>query len=453
MTVTASALTDKPHVLVVQPWIYDFAAYDFWARPMGLMMLAAILRRHDYLVSYADCLDRFHPRAVPSDPLARYGRGPYLKTPITKPEGLADVQRVYSRYGIRRRWLWDDLQQLSRPDIILVTSMMTYWYPGVQATIKVLKTVYPRVPIVLGGIYATLCTGHAMAHLKADRVVAGPAEEEILPVVDGLTGFSSRRRFDPQDPDSYPFPAFDLQRVVNFVPLLTVRGCPFRCAYCAGHQLFKGLQRRQPDAVVDEMIYWHLKFGVRDFVFYDDALLVNADQHLMPLLERVLAAGYPFRFHTPNAIHISRLTPELARLMYRAGFKTLRLGLETMDFDARSELDRKVTARQFTLAVGWLKGAGFSKQQIGAYLLVGLPGQPMASILSSIKMVKQAGVTPVPAYYTPIPGTALWPKAVKASRYDLASDPILTNNALMPCRKAPFAWSDLSAVKENAHSG
>ena len=331
--------------------------------------------------------------------------------------------------------------------------MMTYWYPGVHATIKVLKSVYADTPIILGGVYATLCPDHARAHMGADRVVTGPAEEVILPIVDELSGFSSHRQFDPKDPDSYPLPAFDLQNVINFVPLLTIRGCPYRCAYCAGHRLFKGLQRRQPEAVLEEMIYWHRKFGVSDFVFYDDALLVDADQHVTPLLEGVLAAGHPFRFHTPNAIHINRLTPALARLMHRAGFKTLRLGLETIEFDTRSEMDQKVTARQFAQAVGWLKAAGFSKRQIGAYLLIGLPGQSMASILTSIKMVKRTGITPVPAYYTPIPGTALWAKAAAASRYDLASDPIFTNNALMPCRKKPFAWSDLTKVKANAHGG
>ena len=329
--------------------------------------------------------------------------------------------------------------------------MMTYWYPGVQATIEVLKSVYPQVPLILGGVYASLCPDHARAHAGADRVVTGPAEEKILPILSELTGFNPWWRCDPQDPDSYPLPAFDLQKVVNFIPLITIRGCPFRCAYCASHQLFQGLQRRQPDSVVAEMAHWYHQFGVRDFVFYDDALLVHADRHLMPILEGVLVAGYPFRFHTPNAIHIGRLTPEIARLMHRAGFKTLRLGLETMAFDTRSDLDQKVTARQFMRAVKWLKTAGFSTPQIGAYLLVGLPGQSMASIMSSIKLVKRAGITPVPAHYTPIPGTALWPSAVAASRYDLASDPAFTNNALMPCRKVPFAWSDLSEVKEAAH--
>jgi hypothetical protein len=81
-------------------------------------------------------------------------------------------------------------------------------------------------------------------------------------------------------------------------------------------------------------------------------------------------------------------------------------------------------------------------------LLVGLPDQNWASIEHSINTVKQLGITPVLAHYTPIPQTALWPRAVAASRYDLESDPVFTNNAIMPCRKDPFVWDVLTRLKE-----
>lgn len=100
--------SDGPHILLVNPWIHDFAAYDFWAKPMGLLTIAGILRQHGLAVSYVDCLDRFHPRAPTTSPTARYGRGPYLKTPIARPPGLNDVPRRYSRYGIKPQWLQED---------------------------------------------------------------------------------------------------------------------------------------------------------------------------------------------------------------------------------------------------------------------------------------------------------------------------------------------------------
>ena len=83
--------SDTPHILLVNPWIHDFAAYDFWAKPYGLLSLGGLLRLHGLRVSYIDCLDRFHPLAAAGDPHARHGRGPYLKTPLPKPAGLEDV--------------------------------------------------------------------------------------------------------------------------------------------------------------------------------------------------------------------------------------------------------------------------------------------------------------------------------------------------------------------------
>lgn len=154
------------------------------------------------------------------------------------------------------------------------------------------------------------------------------------------------------------------------------------------------------------------------------------------------------RFHTPNAVHIRGISKKTASLMFQAGFKTLRLGLETAIFDLRSEMDRKVTVEEFEEAVIWLKEAGFRKEQIGAYLLVGLPEQTISSIEYSIKEVIQQEIIPVLAYYSPIPHTELWNKAVASSRYDLESDPVFTNNAIFPCRKENFSWEQISYLKD-----
>jgi len=441
---------DRPHILLINPWVHDFAAYDFWAKPMGLLSIASLLRCHGIAVSYIDCLDRFHPSAPKSRPEARHGRGPYLKHRLPKPAGLEDVPRHYSRYGIRPQWFDADLRRLQPPDLVLVTSMMTYWYPGIQETIKLIRSVWAHPPIVLGGIYARLCPDHARRHSEADHVAIQPAEKNLFAIVRKFTGFTINPNFDPADLDSYPYPALDLQHQIGYVPLLTSRGCPFNCAYCASQLLEPRRRVRSPAGVVEEIKFWQTDYGQRDFILYDDAFLVNAEQHAIPILENIIKANFRVRFHTPNAIHIRGITAQTALLMRRAGFTTLRLGLETVEFDHRQSFDKKVTEAQFKRAVGHLQTAGFEKKQIGAYLLVGLPGQDWSSIEHSICTVKQLGITPVLAHYTPIPQTALWPRAVAASRYDLESDPVFTNNAIMPCRKEPFVWDTLTRLKELA---
>jgi len=174
---------DTPHILLINPWIHDFAAYDFWAKPMGLLTIAAILKHHNISVSYIDCLDRFHPKAPKTDPSARDGRGPYLKTRLPKPAGLDDVPRYYSRYGIKPQWFREDLLKQRQPDLVLITSLMTYWYPGVRETIETIRSIFQQTPIVLGGIYARLCHDHAKTNSGADHVAAGPAEKNLFALV------------------------------------------------------------------------------------------------------------------------------------------------------------------------------------------------------------------------------------------------------------------------------
>lgn len=442
------APASAPGILLVNPWIHDFAAYDFWATPLGLLTLGARLRHCGARVSFVDCLDRFHPRLPPADPSARFGRGHYLKTPISKPAGLEDIPRNYSRYGILPEWFEADLRSLPRPDLVLVTSMMTYWYPGVQKAVAIIRTVFPDVPVVLGGIYATLCREHAVRFSGADLVISGPGETRLFEAARQLIGWSAAPETDPDDLDAAPFPAADLQRKIPFVALLTSTGCPFSCAYCASGYLNPGRRMRSSDRIVEEIRFWNSRYGVRDMVFYDDALLVDSERHAIPLFEKIIASGLgaAVRFHTPNAVHIREITQATARLMAAAGFQTLRLGLETAAGDRR-DFDHKVTRKEFLDAVSCLKSAGFRQDQIGAYLLTGLPGQSWDAVETSVETVRKAGITPVPAHYTPIPHTALWPAAVASSRYDLESDPVFTNNAVFPCAKAPFSWEPLIRLK------
>ena len=105
---------------------------------------------------------------------------------------------------------------------------------------------------------------------------------------------------------------------------------------------------------------------------------------------------------------------------------------------------------EFLRTVEHLKAAGFGSDQVGAYLLAGLPGQDFAGVEDSITVVKRAGITPVIAHYTPIPGTPMWPQAVAASRYDLQADPIYANNAIFPCQSETFSWEALTRLKNLA---
>ena len=253
---------DRPHILLINPDIHDFAAYDYWAKPIGLLMLAARLRQQGYDVSYIDCLDRFHPKmdsqAIRQATRARHGRGPYLKTAIANPPGLEHIPRRFSRYGIKTKWLMHDLMALPTVDLILVTSMMTYWYPGVRETIAIVRTRFPNTEILLGGIYATLCAAHARVEVGADEVVTGPGITTIDTLVAGRIGKAAPPASNiHHHPDAWPRPAYDLQHRLAYIPILTAAGCPYHCTSCASKQLYPGYRRRSVQGVLEEIFFWH----------------------------------------------------------------------------------------------------------------------------------------------------------------------------------------------------
>jgi pyruvate-formate lyase-activating enzyme len=439
-------------LLLVNPWIHDFSAYDLWMKPLGLLYLGGILRSRGFAVSLLDCVD-FHSLPAgftggyPAPQRREFGRGHIYKEVIPKPPALKNIPRKFRRYGLPPAAVKEYLAGLPRPGLILVTSLMTYWYPGVTETIDFLKKHLPGTPIFLGGIYATLCPGHAQIHSGADQVLAGPWDEGKGRILEEVMG--TRGDLGKEDFSVWPWPAFDLYPRLDYVCLLTRCGCPFACTYCASSRLARGLEARSPEAVIREIEHWNRKFGVQNFAFYDDALLIDAENHLKPILREVIRREHKCNFHTPNAVHVKTIDEEMAALLFRAGFKTIRLGFETADPAAQRETGGKVDNRDFRKAVKNLKKGGYRGEEIGVYLLAGLPGQQADELKESLSFVREEGAKPYLVEYSPIPGTPLFEKAKNFSPFNLENEPLFHNNSLLPCRGDGFTPGEYRKIKED----
>src|SRR6516162_2232144 len=105
------------NLLLVNPPIYDFTAFDFWLRPYGLLRVGGYLRTCDLAV-----FDHLVSRERDA-----FGRGRFDQRVVTKPKALADVPRRFYRFG---RPAEDFRQVLSSQefDVVLVQTVMTYWY-------------------------------------------------------------------------------------------------------------------------------------------------------------------------------------------------------------------------------------------------------------------------------------------------------------------------------------
>jgi len=433
------------HILLINPWITDFAAYNFWIKPHGLLYLASLLRNRRCKITLIDCLDSIARRK-------EYGDGKFTKIAIEKPYPLKGIPRKYSRYGISRELFRSKLCEVEKPDLIGVTSGMTYWYPGLFEAIKMVREFFEKVPIILGGIYPTLCYEHAVKYSEADYVIRGRGEPKVFKIISQLLGLELPVANCELGIDDSPYPAFDLYPYLDYVSIMTSRGCPFRCSYCASPIISKQFMRRDPLKVVEEIAHWTNYHRVRNIAFYDDALLVNPFEHIIEILKEIKRRAIECNFHSPNGLHVREITSQLADLLYRCRFRTLRLGLETSNLAKQVESGGKVDNREFEEAVRNLKQAGYLGNEIGVYVMAGLPGQRVGEVEECIAFVKEKGAKPILVEYSPVPETPLFEKAQKMSQFDLENEPLFHNNSILPCQWDGFTLTDLQRVKSELKS-
>lgn len=419
----------RGHFLLINPWIVDFAAFDFWAKPVGLLKIAQALRSSGYQISFLDCLDRLYPDLpkFKRNKSTVYGTGHYYKEIVPRPDILNHIPRRLGRYGVPYERVDAYLRSIRKPDAIFITSGMTYWYPGIRDLVLLLRKHFGSTPIILGGVYATLCTEHALKHTGVDRVVSGPGVQVSIQIADEITGSASSN-----SSSELIWPAYDLYPKLESVAITGSYGCPYRCPFCASHLLAPYFQRREPQDVVDEIIHWHQTREVLNFAFYDDALLWKKDQHLIPILNLVHERKMPLYFHTPNGLHPKYIDAYLAKLMFETGFRTLRLSYESRNPERQNEMGGKVTDLALETAVSILKNAGFDATMISSYVLMGLPGQTLAEIIDSILFVLGLQIPVSLASFSPIPGTQSWLEAVEKGGIARDADPLLTNNSIYP---------------------
>jgi len=405
----------KPKILLVNPPIYDFAAYDFWLKPYGLLSVAGLLRDRAEFRLF-DYLDRLHPfmagrRELESD---RWGRGRFFCGRITRPPCLEVIPRYFQRFGLPR-WMFTDFLAAEGPfDFVFVQTVMTYWYQGVQEVIEDVRAVRPEAKIVLGGNYVTLCPDHAQT-LGADLLVHGA---ELGPLWE----------FVGIQPDMKQPALWEAYPSLNVGVLKLTDGCPFSCTYCSVPKVYGRFKPRPLDHALAELELL-LRLGVQNIAFYDDALLFEPDKVLIPFVNEVLRQNVKVNFHSPNALNARFVTGELAKLMVQAGSKTFYLGFESASLQWQKQTGSKVFSEELAQAVGHLIAAGADPTNITAYQILGHPHIDIQELEASMRFVQSLGIRGTLADFSPIPGT---PDGQYCSKWVNLDEPLMHNKTAFP---------------------
>lgn len=438
-------------LLLINPWIYDFAAFDLWSKPLGLLYIASFLRRQNFEIAYIDCLNKYPVNKKEPVKLKKFGTGHFHREVVDKPKILIHIPRDFARYGISEAIFIDQLKSHRDTQAVLVTSLMTYWYLGVKRVVELCREYLPGVPVILGGIYASLLPVHAKEVIRPDYLIEGPGELKVLDLLNNILNVRGAIDNQPKEIDDYPYPAFDLINHPDYLIIMTARGCPYNCTFCAQNLIAMRFTQRNPDHVVEEIKYHYEKYKLADFAFYDDALFINKTRHIDIILEKLLQMNLPVRLHSPNGLFANSIDARLAKLMYLSNFKTIRLSFETSNENRRKDMYSKVSNSGMIRAVEHLTMAGFNASDLEAYVLMGLPHQTLEEIIGSVIFVHNLGVKVRLASFSPIPGTEEFDRAVESGLIDKNIDPLLTNNSIFPMRDNALTFTVYQKIKSFAN--
>ena len=247
---------------------------------------------------------------------------------------MAYIAAILARGGHDVKWTRGDLAD---GDVALVLSSLvdhkaeTVWADQMRAR---------GVRVGFVGITASKMPQLFQDH--CDFIVNGEPEAAVMRLSQGdvPSGIVVSEQID--DLDSLPFPRWDLvtedrrpkfgikwssRPVGGGYPLLASRGCPEFCTYCP-HRILAGYRARSIQNIVDE-IERLCDQVPRPYVIFRDPLFTEQRERVVELCEEIHRRALTLTFEAET--RLDRLDVELLDILYRAGFRAMSFGVESLD--------------------------------------------------------------------------------------------------------------------------
>lgn len=339
--------------------------------PMGLLYLASVLRQAGHEVRLYDAvtdLDRAHPR-------------------------FRQLVRTFA------------------PDVVGLGAI-TFEAGTMEALARAAREEAPSTRIVVGGPHPTSYPLRCARAPGVDAVVVGEGEETLPELVAAWAAGRDGRdvagtawvddagglvlgppRAPIRDLDALPFPAWDLldldlyrrhASMANvgwrrYLPIVTSRGCPWRCIYC--HQVHgKTFRARSAASVLAEIGEASRRFGIDDFEVVDDVF--NLDRkRAMAILDGVASRGRPTALHFPNGVRTDLLDAEQIDLMARAGTQYLAVAVETASPRLQAYIHKNLDLDKVRANAARLVQSGI---YVCGFFMLGFPTETLAEARATV---------------------------------------------------------------------
>lgn len=314
----------------------------------------------------------------------------------------------------------------------------SFTYREATEVIRAYKTAHPRVPVVLGGPHVTIAAEEVFQCGDIDFAVRGEGEQTMKELA-GLLGQGlpsgheaygdilglmyrdhdtiqvNRPRPRNRALDELPFPDYPTLPMERYevYPLLTSRGCPYRCTFCAAHVLCGGLWRgRSPENLVDEVQHQRSIWGDRRVVVCDDNFNLRVDRakkFCTLLLDNNIHMDW-----VCWSFRADRADPDLLEVMRESGCNSIAVGVESANPTVLKNIRKNETIDKIEAGIKNIKESGILCQTLN---MIGNQGDNLDTVRETIAFSRRLMVDAAFYMAIPYPKTELWDYVVKSGRF------------------------------------
>jgi len=251
-----------------------------------------------------------------------------------------------------------------------------------------------------------------------DTVVIGEGESVIQYIInDNIRGIIDSNKTKIQDINKIPFPSRHLLPKKNIVSkslwsgyrfekedgpiattLITSRGCPWKCAFCAN--VPQPIRFRSVENIIGELKNIIEDYNCKNFRFLDDNFTLNK-LRLVELSKQFQSLNIQYRCSARSDL----INEEMCELLVKSGCKEIGFGVESGDDSILKLLNKKETVADHKRAIEIAKSFGLRTK---VFLMTGLPGETWESIELTKKFIMETRPDKwIVTLFIPYPGSSI----------------------------------------------
>jgi anaerobic magnesium-protoporphyrin IX monomethyl ester cyclase len=289
-----------------------------------------------------------------------------------------------------------------------------------------LKSVNNNLIIILGGAHANALYSEIIKETDVfDFIIAGEAEHRLPKLINniihnielkenipgivsnnGIIGNCSLLSSDNllDDLNNIPFPSWDKFPKTEIYPIITERGCPYKCVFCSHNSGYQ-IRSRRIDDIIKELEWVNANFSPREIHFEDESFGINPERAFV-LLDALIRFNKTANIEFKAQTRANIVNPTLIKKMKEAGFKYISLGIESGDNQILKNSKKGINTNQIIEAVNTIKKIGLKTQ---CFFILGLPGENKQSIKNTQKLAVKLNPNKLSvSIITPYPGTKVF---------------------------------------------